>query len=88
MPELRHVSVRTIQHRLKNDCNLPSRRAAKKPLLTEAMTEKRFQFAIDHRNWTKEDWATVMFTDESAFKTIRPGGTNMVSFWIDLFLID
>ena len=32
---LEGVSIRTIQHRLKNDLGLPCRRAAKKPLLTE-----------------------------------------------------
>ena len=38
---LQGVSIRTIQHRLKNDLGLPCRRSAKKPLLTEKMRKKR-----------------------------------------------
>ena len=37
---LEGVSIRTIQHQLKNDLGLPCRRAAKKPLLTEKMRKE------------------------------------------------
>ncbi len=39
------VSVRTIQERLQKKLGLPSRRAAKKPLLTDAMKKKWLAFA-------------------------------------------
>ena len=37
---LEGVSIRTIQHRLKNDFGLPCMRAEKKPLLTEKMRKR------------------------------------------------
>ena len=43
--ELFHnVSTRTIRHRLQKDLDLPCRRAAKKPMLTEAIKKKRINF--------------------------------------------
>ena len=41
---LGNVSIRTIQHRLKKDLNLPARRPAAKPLLTKKMKAKRVAF--------------------------------------------
>ena len=37
---LERISIRTIQHRLKNDLGFPCMRAAKKPLLTEKMRKR------------------------------------------------
>ena len=67
----RGVSVRTIQRALKDDLNLPARRAAKKPLLTPQQKEKRLNFARNHLNKSKAWWRSVMFSDESNFKVIR-----------------
>ena len=47
---LERVSIRTIQHRLKNDLGLPCRRAAKNPLLTEKMRKKRLTFAKNYQH--------------------------------------
>ncbi|KAG7158138.1 putative CENP-B N-terminal DNA-binding domain-containing transposase-like [Homarus americanus] len=41
---LKHVAMRTVQHHLQKDLGLPTRRAAKKPLLTEAMKKRRINF--------------------------------------------
>ena len=68
---LQDVAVRTVQHRLQKDLKLPSRRAAKKPLLTDKMRKKRLQFCKKHRSWTSRDWKKVMFSDESTFRLIR-----------------
>ena len=68
---LTDVSIRTIQHRLQKDLGLPARRAAKKPLLTEAMKKKRLQFCRTYQHWTSEDWHKVMFSDESTFRLVR-----------------
>jgi transposase len=65
------ISVRTIQHRLQKKLGLPSRRAAKKPLLTEAMKRKRLAFARKYRNWTSYEWRNVMFSDESTFSLVN-----------------
>ena len=45
-PELlKNVAVRTMQHRLQKGLGLPSRKAAKKLLLTERMKKQRIAFA-------------------------------------------
>ena len=62
---LEGVSIRTIQHRLKNDLDLPCKRAAKKPLLTEKMRKKRLTFAKNYQHWTPQQRRKVMFSDES-----------------------
>jgi hypothetical protein len=63
-PELlKNVSLRTIRHRLQIDLELPSRRAAKKPLLTKKMKDKRIAFAKKYVGWSKERWSKVMFSD-------------------------
>ena len=67
-PELlENVAVRTIQHRLQKSLGLPSRKAAKKPLLTERMKKQRIAFAKKYIHWTPAQWKRVMFSDESNF---------------------
>jgi len=81
---LQSMSVRTIQHRLQIDLKMPCKRSVKKPLLTDRMIKKRLAFARHYRHWTPRNWETVMWSDESAFKTIasrsctvrRPLGAN------------
>ena len=68
---LEGVSIRTIQHQLKNDFGLPCRRAAKKPLLTEKMRKKRLTFAKNYQHWTPQQWQKVMFSDESTLQLVR-----------------
>jgi transposase len=67
-----NLSVRTIQRVCKDKLGLPSRCAAKKPLLTAKMLKKRIAFCKKHRSWTKQDWEKVMFSDESTFRLINP----------------
>jgi len=68
---LGNVSQRTIRRRLQVDLNLPSRKAARKPLLTPLMKTKRLAFANKYQHWTPEQWSSVMFSDESTFKCIQ-----------------
>lgn len=72
-----NLTDRYIQKRLKEDLKMPSRRAAKKPLLTKRMKAQRLDFAKKHAHWTYEDWSEVMFSDESTFKTIRATGKTV-----------
>ncbi|KAG0729791.1 Transposable element Tcb1 transposase [Chionoecetes opilio] len=74
---LGNVSVRTIQHRLQISLKLPTRRAANKPLLTEAMKKKRLSFCKRYRQWTPEQWKKVMFSDESTFRLVRMASTTV-----------
>ncbi|KAK4315398.1 hypothetical protein Pmani_013315 [Petrolisthes manimaculis] len=81
---LGEVSVRTVQVRLQKDLKLLCRRAAQKPLLTKNMKKQWVDFCKRHADWTQENWRRVMFSDESAFKTIsrrqklvrRPSGSD------------
>ncbi len=50
--ELGNVSVHTIQNCLQKDLKLPSRSAAKKPLITDK--KKRGAFAKKFQHWTPE----------------------------------
>lgn len=71
LPELSELSERTIQHALAKYLKMPSRIAAQKPLLTPKMKKKRLNFAKKYKDWTPQQWATVMFSDESTFRCIR-----------------
>lgn len=67
-----NVSVRSIQRVCQKKLGIPSRCAAKKPLLTGKMIKKRLSFCRKHRSWTEKDWERVMFSDESTFWLINP----------------
>ncbi len=62
------VSYRTIRHRLCKELGLKARRPLRKPLLTEKMRRKRLRFCQEHRDWTEQDWAKTMFSDEAKFQ--------------------
>ena len=47
--------------------------AIKKPLLRKGNKEKRLKFAREHKEWQKNQWDKVLFTDESKFQIF---GTN------------
>lgn len=61
------ISVATVKRRLAAK-NLHGRVAKRVPLLRKANKAKRFEFAKNHLNWTNEDWAKVLWTDESKFE--------------------
>jgi hypothetical protein len=68
LPALENISIRTIQRLCLMKQKLPSRKMAPKPLLTQAMKDKRLAFCKRYRNWTVEDWKKVMFSGESHFE--------------------
>ena len=41
------------------------RRPVKKQLLTKTMKTKRYKCGLKYKNWTKEDWRHVIFSDET-----------------------
>lgn len=43
--------------------------ATAKPLLTQAQKQARLAWAIEHLHWTPQQWAQVVWTDESIFST-------------------
>ena len=36
-----------------------------KQLLTKTMKTKRYKWGLKYKNWTKEDWGRVIFSDET-----------------------
>ena len=60
------ISTQTIRNRL-HDAGLRSRRPAIQVPLTRYHVQMRLAWARDHVTWTQNDWAPVLFTDESRF---------------------
>ena len=56
IPGLQHLKIRQIQKLCQKDLALPCRKMANKPLLTEAMKEKRLAFANQYGHWTVDQW--------------------------------
>lgn len=72
------VSSRTVRRRLAKEFNLPARRPAKKPLMTERQRLARIKFCREMKDKTAEWWEQVMFSDESTFSQVRGTGYNYV----------
>ena len=76
-PELlQHVKIRTVQHRLQNDLDLPSRKPAKKNSDYRKNEDKWLAFAKKYSHWTTEQWRKVMFSYESNFQVFKMGCTQ------------
>lgn len=61
-----NVSTQTIRNRL-HAAGIRSRCPAVKPPLTPAHRGRRRTWAALHRRWTRDQWARVVFSDESRF---------------------
>lgn len=61
-----NISKQTIRNRLR-EAGLRSRRACIRIPLTQRHRRDRLDWARGHVNWTVNDWASVLFTDESRF---------------------
>lgn len=72
-----NISVHTIRRRL-TEFGLRGRIARKKPLISKKNRNARLSFAKEHINWTREQWAKVIFTDESKFNRFGSDGTTYV----------
>lgn len=71
------ISSRTIRRRLLN-AGMFSRRPTKKPLLSKKNVKARLEFAQNHVNWTIEQWARVIFSDETKFNLVSSDGVQHV----------
>lgn len=67
------ASSRTVRRRLFS-AHLPSRRAAKKPLLSKKNIKDRLAFCRKYREWTAEQWGRVIFSDEAPFRLFGTSG--------------
>jgi hypothetical protein len=71
--EKKSISHQTVGRRL-NEINLNASIAARKPLLRSYNITKRLEWAKVHKDWTKEKWRRVIFSDESPFCIFQDGG--------------
>lgn len=62
------ASTDTIQRRIKEQ-GLESGAAVRKPAFTEEHCRAWLRFAQEHAGWAGEQWALVVFTDESTFSS-------------------
>lgn len=72
------VHSQTIRRRLR-EVNLHSRRPLRVPPLTRGNRGHRVNWAREHLNWTREQWSTILFSDESRFG-LRPD-TRRLRVW-------
>lgn len=72
-----NVSERTVRRRM-DEVNLRSRRPARGPELLREHRVARLRFAREHANWTHEQWANVLFTDECRMALRAPDGRQRV----------
>lgn len=61
------ISLNTVKRRLLEK-GMYGRVAVKKPLLRPNNFQKRLDFAERHKDWTVDDWKSVLWTDESRFE--------------------
>ena len=66
VPTNTNVSNQTVRNRLRG-IGLRARRPLRRPRLTQAHRAARRVWAGQNRRWTRQDWANVLFTDESRF---------------------
>ena len=71
----RHISTSTVQRRL-HESGLYGQIAAKKTLLRKSNKQKRFVWAKKHKEWTLDQWKSVLWSDESKFEIF--GSTRRV----------
>jgi hypothetical protein len=75
------VSVTTIKKRLR-EAGLIAKRVVKRPALKKQHVHGRLQFVKKYKEWTEEDWASVIWSDESKVNMICSDGLRWV--WDDL----
>ena len=71
------VSPRTVRRRLVEN-GFKSRVALKKPKLRAVNIKKRLEWAKIHVKWTVQDWAKVLWSDESPFELFGSKGQNLI----------
>ena len=71
------VSGRTVRRRL-YAAGLTARRPYVGAILTQRHRQRRMQWATVHGRWTRQQWASVLFSDESRFTLSRNDGRARV----------
>lgn len=71
------ISRMTVSRRLIR-AGLMAKHAAKKPLMVAKHRKLRLEFAKKYASWTPNDWANVVFTDESKVNLFQPDGNHLI----------
>ena len=71
------ASTSTVKRRLA-DAGLNGRIARRKPLLQPRHKIARLQWAREHKDWTMEQWNSVVWSDESKFNIFQSDGRTYV----------
>ena len=74
------VSYTTIRRRLR-EAGLIAKKIVKRPALKKTHIKGRLQFVAKYKEWTEEDWARVIWSDESKINRICSDGLQWV--WDD-----
>jgi transposase len=74
------ISVKTVRRRLK-EAGLIAKKVVKRPAPKKQHVKGRLQFMRKYGEWTVEDWANVVFSDESKINRICSDGIRWV--WDD-----
>jgi len=75
------ISDRTLRRRLR-ESGLIAKRKVKRPALKRQHIHGRMQFVKKYKEWTEDDWANVVWSDESKINKICSDGMQYV--WDDL----
>ena len=67
------ISAQTVRNRLAEN-NLRARHPYVGTVLTDRHRRDRHQWADRHINWTRQDWRTILFSDESRFALSNSDG--------------
>jgi len=59
------VSASTVR-RILRSAGYRKTKPTRKPGLTKKMREERYQWCLEHENWTLEDWKNVIWSDETS----------------------
>lgn len=71
------ICDRTVRKKLCEN-GLRARTPRKKPYLNKKQRQKRLDWALAHRDWTEEDWARVIWSDESKVSIFGSDGVKFV----------
>lgn len=67
------VSCDTVRRAFR-ELGLQARKKTKKPKLVKRHRDRRYKWALEHKDWTTEDWKRVIFSDEVKFNLICSDG--------------
>jgi transposase len=71
------ISIQTIRRRLQK-AGIRKWHAKKRALLTKNDAKRRYQWAKEHRHLTRDDFASILFSDESLFKKNNDGRQKLI----------